>query len=69
MTAADRELRDAVGNTRAALKSLQRQARLAVQLTTDLEERLARAETLLATRPAQEAQRHGTHEDQVLVRT
>lgn len=54
----DPQLRETVQSTRLAVKSLQRQARLVLQLTTDLEERLDALEDAPDTRIAQEAQRH-----------
>lgn len=57
------ELRDAINNTRVVLKGLQRQARAAVKLACDLEERLEAYDTRLyhAQREAQEAQ-HAQHQ-------
>lgn len=58
------ELLLAAGNTRTAMKGLQRQARVALQLAADLEARLARAEPLLRDLTAhKEAKRHGITEE------
>lgn len=58
------ELLAAAGNTRTVLKGLQRQARAALQLTTDLETRVARLEETLRDLTAhKEAERHDTAEE------
>lgn len=58
------ELRDALTATRQALKGLQRQARAALQLTTDLQERIDRYERAHPTIPQpQEAQDNGSSEE------
>lgn len=59
------ELRAAVNNTRSILRSIQNQARAAVRLAYDLDERLERFDTTLQSRQhqAQEA-KHGTQNPQ-----
>lgn len=60
------ELRDAVNTARAVFKGLQNQARIAVRLTLDLDERLGKfdSQLQLLQRQATEAKRNEQHHEE-----